>query len=287
MYVVAAPERAQLAQDVAQRIDADLLTYETKTFPDGERFVRIDASIEGAAVLLADARPNERVIDTLIACDSAREAGADTIHLAVPYLSYARQDTAFEPGEGVSARAVNRALGTGADTLATVDVHAAHVLEYFPGPAVSEQAAPELATALDERGLELVLAPDRGARELAASIGDRLGVPHDYLEKTRRSSTEVEMAPKALDVTGRTVAIVDDIIATGGTMATASEHLLEQGAAVVLVAATHGLFVAGADKRLEDAGVEEILVTDAIPTERSSVSCADALARGLQRTTAG
>ncbi len=283
MHVTAAPGRALLAQELASKLDAEATTYERSTFPDGEIHVRLAEEVDGPVVVLADARPNERLVEALLAADAALEAGARERILAVPYLAYARQDRVFEPGEAVSARAVNRALGTAADALCTVDVHAEAVLEHFPGPTADAKAIPELAEELGELGVELVLAPDEGARSLAEGVAERLEIPHDHLVKTRHSSREVSMEPKDLDASGARVAIVDDIIATGGTMATATGHLLEAGAERVLVAATHGVFASGADKRLEDAGVDEIIVTDAIPSERSSVSCAGAIARGVSR----
>lgn len=282
MHVIAAPRRAELGERLAERLEADLAPYERTSFPDGELHVKLEAELTSSVVLVADTRPNTRILETLIACDAAREAGADRIQLAVPYLAYARQDRAFERGEGVSSRALAQALGGPGDALVTVDVHAERVLDYFPGPAVSSTAAPEIADALADRGIGMVLAPDEGALEVAEAVAKRLDVPYDHLEKTRVSSTEVQMAPKSLDVGGDAVAIVDDIISTGGTMATATRQLLDADAERVLVAATHGVFVSGADKRLDDAGVDEVVVTDAIPSERSTASCAGALARGLR-----
>jgi ribose-phosphate pyrophosphokinase len=283
MHVTAAPRRADLAERLADALGATPVPYEREVFPDGEVLVRAGPDLGEDAVVLGDLRPEGRFVETLAALDAAREAGAGTVTLAAPYLAYARQDRAFEPGEGVTARAVNRALAASADRLCTVDVHAEAVLDHFDGPALSEPAAPEVANGLADRGVDLVLAPDAGARELAEAVGDRLDVPHDHLEKTRHSSTDVSMEPKELDAGGAAVAIVDDIISTGGTMSEATGHLLDAGAERVLVAATHGVFARGADKRLEDAGVDAVLATDSIPSDRSEVTCAGALARGLQR----
>lgn len=237
--------------------------------------------VEDAVVVVADARPNERVVEALLACDAALEAGASERWLAVPYLAYARQDRSFEAGEGVSARAVLEAFSSCADAFVTVDVHSSGVLDFFAGAAVQGRAMPEVAAALEDRGIGSVLAPDEGARGLAEAVADRLEVPFDHLVKTRLSGSEVVVEPKALDVAGEAVVIVDDIIATGGTMCKATEQLLEAGAERVLVAATHGVFASGADERLDAAGVEEVVVTDSIPSKRGVVSCASALARGV------
>lgn len=283
MDVVTAPDRRGLGDALADRLDGDCLVYEHKIFPDGERYVRVEGELGDQVALLGDTRPNAKILETLIALDACREAGADDVALAVPYLAYARQDRSFNPGEGVSARALCRALATGASSLVTVDLHTETVLGMFDGPTANALAAPELAQALGDEGVDLVLAPDAGARQRAGDVAGRLDLPFDHLEKTRVSATEVDMAPKELDVTGATVAIVDDIISTGGTMATATGKLLSQGADRVLVAATHGIFAGEAEDRLQKAGVDKILVTDSVPTHHSVISCAGALARGLRQ----
>src|SRR5581483_4910300 len=94
----------------------------------------------------------------------------------------------------------------------------------------------------------------------------------------RLSGTEVVMKPKALDVRGKTVAILDDIISTGGTIATAATELKRQGAKRVVAACTHGLFLNNALERLRAAGCDEVVCTDAIETPVSEVGCAPVIA---------
>jgi ribose-phosphate pyrophosphokinase len=98
------------------------------------------------------------------------------------------------------------------------------------------------------------------------------------MEKTRLSGTEVVMKAKALDVRGKTVAILDDIISTGGTIATAAAELKRQGARKVVAACTHGLFLGGALDRLRGAGCDEVVCTDALETPVSQVGCAPVIA---------
>ena len=89
---------------------------------------------------------------------------------------------------------------------------------------------------------------------------------YDYLEKTRIDGTTVKITPKKLDARGKHVAIIDDIISTGGTMANSIKELKKQGAKTVSVACTHGLFVGGAKEKLLSAGCDEIISTDTIET---------------------
>lgn len=287
MYVATASDRARLRDRLASRLEADTADVGTRRFPDGELHVRVEDELAGEAVVLADLRPDEELVTALLACDAAREAGADRVTVAAPYLAYGRQDRAFETGEAVSARALLRALAGNADAFATVDPHASPALDYFEGPAGAAGAAPELAGALEGRGVELVLAPDEGARERARAVAERLAVPADHLEKRRISAREVEVEPHEGDVDGRTVALVDDIVSTGGTMATATRQLLDAGADAVHVAATHGIFAEGALKRLQDAGADAVLATDAIPSPAAEVSVAPALARAVRRARPG
>ncbi len=287
MLVATVPDRRVLGEELAQELDAGMVAIETRRFPDGERYARVPESIAADAVVLADLRPDERVLEALIACDAARQAGAQQVLLAVPYLAYARQDRAFEQGEAISARALTRTLAANADAFATVDPHTEAVLEHFEGPTAAATAAPEIAQALESEDIDVVLAPDEGARERARDVAEALGCPFDHLEKRRRSAHEVEIAPHGEDVTGQTLALVDDIIATGGTMATATRQLLEAGAARVLLAATHGIFADGALKRLQDAGADVILATDAIDSPVSKISVAPALARAVRQARSG
>ncbi len=287
MIVATVPDRSDLGQALAGELDATHVELSAKRFPDGEAHVRFEETVEGTAVVVSDLRPDARVVEAMIACDAAREAGADEAVIAAPYLAYARQDQAFEPGEGVSARALLRGLSANADALATVDPHTATVLDHFEGPAAAATAAPEIAGALADADVDVVLAPDEGARDRAGEVASHLGCPHDHLEKRRRSAREVEIEPHGLDVTGERVLLVDDIVATGGTMATATSQLLDAGAEEVLLAATHGIFAEGALKRLRDAGAGRILATDAIEGEVSQLSVAPALARATRRARSG
>lgn len=287
MIVATVPDRSELGQALAGELDTRHVELATKRFPDGEAHVRFEDAIEGAVVVAADLRPDAEIVRSVLACDAAREAGADEVVLAAPYLAYGRQDQAFEPGEGVSARALLASLAANADSFATVDPHTETVLAHFEGPAAAATAAPEIAQAVEGADVDAVLAPDEGALERARDVAERLGCPHDHLVKTRKSAREVEIQPHEADVSGDRVLVVDDIVATGGTMASATRQLLDAGAEDVLLAATHGVFADGALKRLRDAGAERILATDAIENEAAEVSVAPALARATRRARSG
>jgi ribose-phosphate pyrophosphokinase len=129
----------------------------------------------------------------------------------------------------------------------------------------------------------LILAPDEGAMvfaEQAASVG---GWEYDHLEKTRLSGVEVRMAPRQLSAQSRSVVIVDDIISTGGTIATAAGMLYQQGAKDVFTACVHGVFTGGAYVRLMATGIRDVICSDTIERSCSRISAADQIAHVLRK----
>lgn len=285
MFVVAGSASRKLAADVATGLDATLVTPDVRSFPDGEVYSRVhEDGLEGEDVVVVQTTlGNDRYMELLLLLDAVRAQGANRVCAVVPYYSYSRQDQRFLTGEALSARVVAKTIAVDADALVTVDPHKDHILEMFPGTAAGPSAVPELAAYFAGAGVDLVLAPDKGARDRAQHAASLMGVPFDHLEKTRLSGDKVVMKTKDLDVAGRTVAIIDDIISTGGTMATATKQLQDQGATAVLCAATHGLFTGGAVKRLLDAGVKQVVATDTIEGTPSLVSAAPSVCRGVRQ----
>ena len=243
-------------------------------------YARIKSDVEGKHVILVQTTaPNENLIELLLLQDAAQGHHAAKVTSVIPYYGYARQDQVFHPGEAVSSRAVARALATTADAVITVDPHKEHILDFFFDGAHSVSAVPQLADELGSWGVDAILAPDKGARDRAERAAAQLGVPFDHLEKTRLSATEVVMKTKDLDVAGKKVAIVDDMIASGGTMITAAKQLKEQGATAVYAACTHGLFTGGAVPKLLAGGIDRVLCTDTVEAEGcDSISAAKAIA---------
>jgi ribose-phosphate pyrophosphokinase len=128
----------------------------------------------------------------------------------------------------------------------------------------------------------VVLAPDKGAKELASSAAEVIGIEYDHLEKKRISGDTVEVSPKNLDARGRDVVILDDIISTGGTITEAVHMLGEQGALDVYVACIHPVLAGSAVNKLYHSGVKDLIATDTIEKAVSRISVAPLLAQILK-----
>jgi len=211
--------------------------------------------------------------------DAVREFDVSSLTTVVPYFGYARQDKQFLPGEPISSRALARLIQINTDEFVTVDVHASSVIDWFDDvSARNVHAYPCVGKHLRGKGIDLVLSPDEGRADNAKKVAEVVGCESDFLVKTRLDGETVEMAPKSLGVKGRRVAIVDDIIATGGTIAKAAEQLRRQGADTILAVCTHGVFAKNGLEKLR-AVCDDICSTDTIENPTTCISVASEIAR--------
>lgn len=278
-----------LVKAIASALRAEQVDVLEKTFPDGEVYVRLtepEKVVSKDVIVVSTLYPEQdkRLFKTLLIVNAVKNSGAGRIIALIPYLAYSRQDKVFLPGEPVSGCLVSRFLkAAGLDVLVAVDVHSPRVLECFEGKALNA-LVPDILVSASLRYLEnpVVIAPDKGALERALAAARAHGLEYDYLVKHRDKLTgSVTYSPRELNVEGRDVVIVDDIISTGGTVAESAKMLLEKGARRVIVAATHGLLVGGAVEKLEKAGVTRIILADtlAIRHEHRIVEYVDVVPR--------
>jgi ribose-phosphate pyrophosphokinase len=278
MIVVSGSQSQNLAFKVAKLLNTKLTRVEYKRFPDNEIYVRVVDEIndDEAVIINTQKNQNDAIVETVLLCDALRDEGVKKITLVAPYLAYARQDKKFNPGEAISIRALAKIYSSIVDKLITINPHETHIKDFFTIPFIYGDAIPKLAEYVkDKLDNPIVLAPDKGALEFAKTASKILNAEYDYLEKTRLSPTEIQIAPKTLDAKDRDVLIVDDIISTGGTMATAVKLLKEQGAKKIIAACVHPVLIGDALNKLYSAGVEEVVGTDTYLSEVSKVSVAE------------
>ena len=272
MKIIGGPASQLLASRVARELGTKPTLCDFNRFPDGEVYTRIqDEELEDVTIIQSTTTDSDLVylLQMIDACEDA-----SSINVVIPYMGYARQDKKFKSGEPISARAVAKTIN--ADKVFTVNIHEKSVLDYFNAPASDLDATKLIGSHLKSLNLTgtLILAPDSSAFTLAKSAAEHLGMDCDYLEKTRHSGDTVTVKAKNLDVTGRDVVLIDDMIATGGTMAESIKLLRSQGAKDVYLACVHPVLTRNAVLRLFNAGVHDIFATDTIEKAQSCVSVA-------------
>jgi ribose-phosphate pyrophosphokinase len=200
----------------------------------------------------------------------------------IPYMGYARQDKRFKSGEPITARALARTIK--ADNVFTINIHDQSILDSFDAKTVNLDATPMIGKYIKTMKFHdpLIIAPDDGAINIAKSASAELGIDYDYLEKTRLSGESVSIQPKNVNVQGRDVIIIDDIISTGGTIAETISLLRKQGAHEVFAACVHPVLSNNAILKLFKAGVKGIIATDTIDKGVSVVTVAPVIASAIK-----
>lgn len=282
MKIIGGTASKTIAQNLSKITKKSMINTKIERFPDGELYVRLIDSVENEKVaIIQTTYPDENIIELLLLIDAAKRANAKEIITVIPYFGYARQDKQFKKGEPVSAQVLAELISLKTDKIVTIDPHKEYILDFFKIPAKKITAVPLICKYLKTKNLELILAPDKGALSNVQKASKELCCEYDYLEKTRINGTTIKITPKNLDVKNKKVAIIDDIISTGGTMATAITELKKQKASEVYVACTHGLFAGSAIKKLNKAKCDEIIATDTIISKYSKVKTAEIIAEVL------
>jgi ribose-phosphate pyrophosphokinase len=255
-----------IAEKIAAGLNAELIRPVLRVFPDGEHYIRIEdtSNVKDSCIVLVDTMypwQNDSLLRILMIHDAVWRLGARCIVDFIPYLAYARQDKIFLEGEPVTGELVLNLLTRGVKNLVVVDIHSRRLLtsrENVLNLLFFDKLVSKIIT---DNNVEdpIIISPDTGALHRAEYAARRLKLEYDYLVKHRdRITGQVTLEPKRLNVRGRDVVIVDDIISTGGTIAKAARMLLEQGANEVYVAASHALLVGNALEKILSSGVRKI-----------------------------
>jgi ribose-phosphate pyrophosphokinase len=289
MKIILGPASRELGEKIAELSGFDKVPVAFRVFPDGESYVRLEASVqnEQVAIVHTTSKPQDsNLMQLAFIANAAKRNGAKKVTAVVPYLAYARQDRIFLEGENISIETIAAMLkAAGIDQLITINIHAETALRKFPFPAKTLTAIPLLAEYFVKKGCKkaFALAPDKGAMYIAQQAQQVLRGEAGSLEKHRdRHTGQTTQTAAHLNVKGKTVIIFDDITSTGGTIVGAAKILREQGAEKVFAACVHGLLIGDAEKRILDAGVEEIVATDSVPNKNSKVTLAPLLSEALK-----
>ncbi len=274
LVLIAGRSHPELAAEVARELDIELVPVSAYDFANGEIFVRFEESVRGcdAFVLQSHTAPlNTWIMEQLIMCDALKRASAKRITMVTPFYGYARQDKKHRGREPISARLIADLSKTaGADRLMAVDLHTAQIQGFFDGPVDHLFALPLLAQYVSkhvDRSRITVVSPDAGRVRVAERWTDILGAPLAIIHKRRDPDVpnEAKVFEVVGDVRDRICVVVDDMIDTGGTIVKAADALFENGAADVIVTATHGVLSDPAAERLRNSRIREVVVTNTLP----------------------
>ena len=285
--VIAGNASRDLAKRIAKRLKAPYIEAQTKIFPDGESKITFSSIPKKSIILVVQSTyppVDTNLLQTLAIISQARKASSK-IYAIIPYMGYARQDRQFLSGEVVTMSIVAKMLqAAGAKKVIVVDIHSKTALNHFKIPTVNVSAIPELAKYFKKLKIKkpFVVSPDTGGSSRAKKFAGLLNTDFITLKKSRNRNTgKVQIQSSKVDVHGRDLIVIDDIISTGGSIIKATQFLKKQKCKRVFVAGTHGLFVGDAERKIKKAGVSKIISTNTIPRSTSKVDMAGVIAKSI------
>ncbi len=261
----------EFAEKVSDYLNTPLSDTLISRFSDGEIRVQINENVRGSDVFVIQSLcnpTNDNIMELLLILDALKRSSAYRITAVIPYFAYARQDRKDKPRVPISAKLLADLIQkAGAHRVLTVDLHSAQIQGFFNCPVDNLYALPVIYKYLEEKNLEntVVVSPDAGGVERARVLANKLKAGLAIIYKRRPAPNVVETLDIIGDIKGKTAIIVDDMIDTAGTIASASKMLIEKGAKSVIAACTHPVFSGPAIERLKNSPIEEVITTDTIP----------------------
>ena len=286
--VIAGSASKDLGKRIARRLKAPYVEAKTRVFPDDESKITFGRIPKNSVILVVQSTyppVDTNLLQALSIISQARNASSK-IYAIIPYMGYARQDRQFLTGEVITMSIVARMLqAAGAKKIVVVDIHSKTALSHFKTPKENISAIPELAKYFKKMKLKnaLVVSPDIGGSSRAKEFASLLNTDFIALKKSRNRKTgKVLIQSSKVDVRGKDLILVDDIISTGGSIVKAAQFLKRQKCKRVFVACTHGLFVECAEKKIKNAGVSRIISTNTIPRNTSKVDISGVIADSIR-----
>ncbi len=282
------------------RFGLQIAKAEIRKHTDGEQYVRLLEDVSGKEIFLVAGLqpPSDNIVETMLFLD-ALERNKAKISLIILYFGYARQDRIVHDGEALSSEVLAKSLRIfRINKMHIIDIHSGRVKEIIEGvfgKIVDYHSPLEILAGKFAKMKNLavknlaVVSPDLGGIKRARIFADALNIKNIVIIKKERTDAGLKISimqdkrESIKNIKGKNLVIVDDIIATGGTLIEAAKLLKKSGAGDIYVAATHGIFCGDAINNLENSGIKKIFVTNTIPQKISKkievVSIADVIGK--------
>ena len=278
LLVFSGNSNKKLARDICKFLKVDLADAEVDMFSDGETHVKINTNARGKDVFVVQATScpsNTNLMELLIMIDALKRASAQRITAVLPYFGYARQDRKDQPRVPITAKLVANLLTVaGADRVLTIDMHAGQIQGFFDIPLDHLFAFTIFADYIKKLKLDknlVIVSPDVGGIKTARAYAKRIKCALAIVDKRRVNDKEAEVMHIMGDVKGKHAVVVDDMVATAGSLVEAVEAIKKEGALDVYAAVTHPVLCGPAIERIKRSQLKEIIVTDTIPIPKEKM----------------
>jgi ribose-phosphate pyrophosphokinase len=266
----------EFAKGICNHLHINLSQADVGKFSNGEVNIKIKESVRGKDVFIIQptgAPANDNLMELLIMVDAMRRGSAHTITAVMPLFGYARQDRKAEPRVPITAKLVANLLEkAGVDRVITLDLHAGQIQGFFDIPVDNLYGSILFEDYVKNKNFKnpVVASPDIGGVARARHFAGKMNLDMVIVDKRREKANESEVMNIIGDVEGKDIILIDDMIDTAGTVVKAAEVLKARGANSVMACATHPVLSGPAYDRIENGQLDELVVTDSIPLQKSS-----------------
>lgn len=264
----------ELAKNICKYLNVKLQDALISRFSEGEIRVKINENVRGKDVFVLQPTcppTNENLMELLIMIDALKRASSQRITAVIPYFGYARQDRKDQPRVPITAKLVANLLTvSGANRILTMDLHAGQIQGFFDIPVDHLYAVGVFIEYLSKLKLKdiVIVSPDVGGIKMARAYAKRLSADLAIIDKRRISPEKAEVMHILGEVEGRNAIIVDDLIATGGSLIEAIGALKRAKAKSVRAAISHGVLSGPAIGHVDKCqDLKELLISDSIPLD--------------------
>ena len=263
-----------LAEQIAKNYGVDLGNIIISEFSDGEFIPSFEETVRGSKVFIIQSTPppSDNLMELLLMIDAAKRASASQIVAVMPYFGMARQDRKDKPRVPIGAKLVTNMLTTaGATRVMTCDLHADQIQGFLEVPVDHLYASSVFVDYIRSLNLDnlTIASPDMGGSKRANTYAKHLGCEMVICYKHRKKANEIGDMRVIGEVKGKHVVLVDDMVDTAGTLTTAADMMIQQGALSVRAVCTHPVLSGSAYDRIEQSHMMELIVTDTLPSKKS------------------
>ncbi len=263
----------ELVKQIVRHLKMPLGKALVTTFSEGEIRVKINENVRGKDVFVVQSTcppPNRNLMELLILIDALKRASASRITAVLPFFGYARQDRKDQPRVPITAKLVANLLTTaGANRILTMDLHAGQIQGFFDIPMDHLYAVTTFVDYFINLRIKnlVVVSPDVGGIKMARAYANRLSMPLAIVDKRRVSGEDIEVMNILGEVKGKNALIVDDLVATAGSLIEAANAIKKSGAKDVYAAITHPVLSGPALQRIDDSPIKKLFVMNTIPVD--------------------
>lgn len=273
LKIFAGQSHRGLAEGICHHLDVPLGGVRRVKFSNENIMVQIEENVRECDVFVIQttAPPvHDNIFELLMLIDALKQASAGRVTAVLPYFPYARSDKKDKPRISITARLMaDLVMTAGADRVLTMDLHSPQIQGFFRIPVDQLKAVRILCDHIKKRDLTncVLVAGDAGEAKELGAYANRLNLPMAIVDKRRYGDDDKAKAAHIIgEVKGRHCLIVDDEVATAGTLVEAANFLVKEGALSVEATCVHPVLSGEAVSRIVNSPISNLVVTDTIPT---------------------